>query len=322
MLAETNVTTSRPRHLAIVGPTACGKSGLALEIARRVGDAEIVSLDSMQVYRGMDIGTAKATVAERAEIAHHLIDVVDCDDEWSVARAQTDARAAIAEIEQRGRRAILVAGTGLYVQAVIDDLTMPGENLVLRAELEATTSEPGGLLAAWRELQAADPVAAARIDEHNQRRIVRALEVIRNTGQPFSSFGAGVFEAPPAVDVLRIGLWWPRAVLTHRIEDRFEQMRSAGLVEEVRSLASQMSRSARQAIGYKELLAALDETVPQPSNALDAAFDLAVRRTRSFARRQRMWFRRDPRICWWRGSSDEKPVALATSVLACWRGFS
>ena len=339
------------KHLAIVGPTACGKSRLAMAIARRSGDCELVSLDSMQVYRGMDIGTAKATRAERDEIAHHLIDVVDCSDEWTVARAQRDARAAIADIESRGHRAILVGGTGLYVQAVIDNLTMPGEDLVVRAELEAATSLPGGLLAAWHELQAVDPTAASRIDEHNQRRIVRALEVIRITGQPFSSFGSGVFDAQPAVDALRVGLWWPRALLGARIEQRFVAMREAGLVDEVRALASRLSRTARQAIGYKELLAATEgvraalpsETVTSapdelphasprespdelphesPDELLDDAFDLAVRRTRSFARRQRMWFRRDPHIVWWRGAEPEHESRLTDAILACWRGTS
>src|SRR5262245_42706674 len=141
----------------------------------------------MQVYRGMDVGTAKPTPAERARVPHHLVDAADPWDEWSVARFQTEARRAVADIAARGHRALLVGGTGLYVQAVIDDLRFPGEDLALRAELEAWTAEPGGVAAAYAELEQRDPVGAERIDPHNARRIVRALEVIRSTGQPFSS---------------------------------------------------------------------------------------------------------------------------------------
>jgi tRNA dimethylallyltransferase len=300
------------KHLVIVGPTAAGKSALALSIARAERDCEIVSLDSMQVYRGMDIGTAKASEAERSEIAHHLIDVVDAHESWSVARAQSDARAAVREIETRGRRAILVGGTGLYVQAVVDDLTLPGEDLEVRAELERRTSEAGGLLEAWNELRAADPVAAARIDEHNQRRIVRALEVIRITGKPFSSFGTGVFAGAAALNVCMVGVWVPRATLATRIGDRFHSMRDRGLVQEVRALAPVMSRTASQAIGYKELLDAIDN-----GSSLDEAFEVAIRRTRSFARRQRMWFRRDHRITWI-GSGSQNCSSLAAATMACW----
>lgn len=299
-------------HLAIIGPTASGKSSLALAIARRAGDAEIVSLDSMQVYRDLDIGTAKPTRAERAEVPHHLVDVADPSEEWSVARTQVEARAAIADIEARGKRAILVGGTGLYVQAVIDAFELPGEDLAVRAELEAATSEPGGLLAAWRELQQRDPDAAARIDEHNQRRIVRALEVIRITGRPFSSFGPGVFgPGPTAFPVLLAGVWITREQLAARIGARVDAMRAAGLLDEVRIVARRLGRSAAQAIGYKELLAALAADAD-----VDAAFALAIRRTRSFARRQRMWFRRDPRITWFAPAPEFGRTVDA--LLTCW----
>lgn len=307
---------ARVPHLAIVGPTAVGKSQLALDLARTCGDCEIVSLDSMQVYRGLDIGTAKATPAERAEIPHHLLDVVDCSESWSVVRAQREARAAVAAIEARGNRAILVGGTGLYVQAVLDEFTVPGEDLAIRAQLEADTSAPGGLAAAWAELCAADPVAAARIDEHNQRRIVRALEVIRSTGRPFSSFGPGVFGErahTTAFPVLLVGLWAPRARATAAIRSRLAAMRSAGLVAEVDRVAARLSPTAAQAIGYKELLAA-GRTAPE----LDDAFELIARRTRSFARRQRMWFRRDPRIVWV-AADPRNPTGPTRTVLACWR---
>jgi tRNA dimethylallyltransferase len=309
------VSRARP-HLAVVGPTASGKSALALDVARACGDVEIVSLDSMQVYRGMDVGTAKPTVAERAAVPHHLVDVVSPGEHWSVARTQRLARAAITDIEARGRRALLVGGTGLYVQAVVDDLTLPGEDLEVRAELEAWTSEPGGLLAAYRELQRTDPRAASRIEEHNQRRIVRALEVMRVTGRPFSSFGPGVDRyGDPAFAVLLVGVWLPRDVLTARIGQRFDAMRAAGLVEEVERLraAGPLSRSAAQAIGYKEVLDAL-----AGRTTIDDAFDLAVRRTRSFARRQRMWFRRDPRTRWL--ATARNPTTLRDALLATWAG--
>jgi tRNA dimethylallyltransferase len=268
----------------------------------------------MLVYRGMDIGTAKPTAAERALVPHHLVDVADPSEDWSVARSQELARAAVRDIEARGRRALLVGGTGLYVQAALDDLTLPGEDLTLRAELEAWTSQPGGMLAAYHELQRDDPVAAERIDEHNQRRIVRALEVMRSTGKPFSSFGPGMFRYGKTVfPVTLVGVWLPRDVLSRRIAERFEGMRAAGLVDEVRGLSGdgRLSRTAAQAIGYKEVLAAL-----AGESTIDDALDLAQRRTRSFARRQRMWFRRDPRITWL--AAAENPQVLAPALLALW----
>ena len=299
-------------HLALVGPTATGKSALALQIAETIGDIEIVSVDSMQVYRGLDIGTAKPTDAERGRIAHHLIDVVEPDDDWTVTRCQAAARAAVAEIEARGSRALLVGGTGLYVQAVIDDLRFPGEDLAVRAELEAWTAEPGGVAAAYAELERDDPIAAARIDSHNTRRIVRAIEVIRTTGRPFSSFGPGVMSFGPTAFRVRISaLWLPREVLARRIQRRVQAMHDAGLVDEVRGLRGRLSRTAAQAIGYKEILAHLDGEV-----GADEAFDTVARRTRSFARRQRMWFRRDPRIVWF--GAPEKPCAVLPALLAWW----
>jgi tRNA dimethylallyltransferase len=286
-------------------------------VACAFGDVEIVSTDSMQVYRGLDIGTAKPTAAERAAVAHHLVDVADPWEQWSVARFQSEARAAVAGIEARGRRALLVGGTGLYVQAVVDDLTFPGEDLDLRAELESATALPGGVAAAYAELAGADPAAAARIDPHNVRRIVRALEVIRLTGRPFSSFGPGVSTyGEPAFPVSIAGVWLPRSVLARRIAERFAAMRARGLLDEVRRLTAPggpgLSRTARQAIGYKELLAHLDGA----EASLDAAFDTAVRRTRAFARRQRMWFRRDPRITWLGAAA--KPDGLLAALLAIW----
>jgi tRNA dimethylallyltransferase len=302
-------------HLAIVGPTASGKSALALEVARAFGDIEIVSVDSMQVYRGLDIGTAKPGPGERAAVPHHLIDVADPDEEWSVARFQREARAAVADIEQRAKRALLVGGTGLYVQAVIDPLTFPPENRAVRDEILTAAATPAGLADAYAELARLDPEAAAGIEPANVRRIARALEVIRITGQPFSSFGAGIQEyGTPVFPVRLAGVWLPRAALAARIEQRFARMRDAGLVDEVRGLAAAgtLSRTARQAIGYREVLAHLVGEEP----SLDAALDAAVVRTRQFARRQRMWFRRDPRVEWFGAVAN--PCAVLPALLASW----
>lgn len=279
----------------------------------------------MQVYRGMDVGTAKPSPDELAAVPHHVIDVVDPSEEWSVVRTQQAARAAVADIEARGLRALLVGGTGLYVQAVVDALEFPGEDLALRAELEAWTAEPGGVAAAYAEIIATDPTGAARIDPHNVRRIVRALEVIRLTGRPFSSFGPGVDVYGPTVFPVRmVGVWLPRALLAQRIAARVEVMHSRGFVEEVARLAETpggLSRTARQAIGYREVLDALEPggidrgSRPDPGRIAEA-LELTVRRTRAFARRQRMWFRRDPRITWF--GTGNNPDVLLPAVLAGW----
>ncbi len=300
-------------HLAIVGPTASGKSALALEVARALGDVELVSVDSMQVYRGLDVGTAKPSAAEQAMVPHHLIDVADPDDEWSVARFQQEARAAVADIEARGKRALLVGGTGLYVQAVIDPLTFPPEDRAVRDALLARTDD------LYADLVRVDPEAAARIEPGNTRRIARALEVIEITGRPFSSFGAGLQTFGTTVFPVRIaGVWLPRDVLNVRIAARVDAMRAAGLVDEVRALRSRgaLSRTAAQAIGYREVLAALDGDGLDGNTELDEALDAVVVRTRQFARRQRMWFRRDPRIAWF--GAPENPCTVLPALLASW----
>ncbi len=270
----------------------------------------------MQIYRGMDVGTAKPSPAERASVAHHLVDVADPWDDWSVARFQTEARAAVADIEARGKRALLLGGTGLYVQAVVDDLQFPGEDLELRAELTAQVAEPHALAAAYQQLERDDPAAAARIEPGNARRIVRALEVMQMTGRPFSSFGPGLKDYGPTVfPVSMAGVWIPRPVLRHRIESRFAAMRDAGLVDEVRTLAADprgWSRTARQAIGYKEILTHLVGTEAD----VEVSFDAAMRRTWALARRQRMWFRRDPRITWF--GVPENSCDLLPALLARW----
>ncbi len=303
-------------HLALVGATATGKTELALAAARALGDVEIVSVDSMQVYRGMDIGTAKATPGEQAEMPHHLIDLADPSEDFSVARFQAAARQALDDIERRGRRALVVGGTGLYYQALVDRLDLPGDHPAVRAELQARGSEPGGLDALYRELTARDPVAAGRIDPGNERRIVRALEVILATGRPFSSFGPGLFASThEALPLQAAGVWMPRGASATRIAERFAGMRAQGLVDEVSALAAApagLSRTARAAIGYKEVLEALEGRI-----SLEAALSRAVDRTRQLARRQRMWFRRDHRIAW--VGTANKPLAALPALLALWK---
>ncbi len=302
-------------HLALVGPTASGKSELALEIASRLGDVEIVSVDAMQVYRGLDIGTAKPTAEDRARVAHHMIDVADADEEWSVARFQSAARAAVADIASRGRRALLVGGTGLYVQAVVDDLRFPATDAGVRADLEAQVATPDGLGAAYAELRAGDPAAAARTEPGNARRIVRALEVLRSTGETFSGSGDGVAGFGPTVFPVRmVGVWLPRDRVSARIAARVTAMIDGGLVREVEQVGSGrgLSRTAAQAIGYREVAEHLAARI-----TLDDARQAMVRRTRALARRQRMWFRRDPRITW--HATPDNPCTLMPTILGCWR---
>ena len=289
-----------------MGPTASGKSALALEVARRLGDVELVSADSMQVYRGMDVGTAKATPAEQAEVRHHLLDVAEPEDDYSVARFQADVAEVIAGVEARGRRALVVGGTGLYVQAVVDGLAMPGEWPAVKAELE--TQAPTEL---HRRLTELDPLAASRIEPGNTRRLVRALEVTLGSGRPFSSFGPGLGAYLPSPRFRLAGVWLPRPVVAERIEARYRQQLAAGFLEEVRALRDRMSRTARQALGYKELLAHLAGDC-----TLDEAVAAAVSRTREFARRQRAWFRRDPRITWVGAAGN--PVDLLPALLGDW----
>ncbi len=286
--------------LAIVGPTASGKSAAAMALARASGGAlEVVVADSMTVYRGMDIGTATPTPAEQASVRHHLVDVVDPADEFSVAAFQALGRAALADIASRGRHAVVVGGTGLYVRALVDDLELPGrwpeQQAALDAEVDAAADPSVALRGLHARLAQLDPVAAGRIEITNRRRIVRALEVTIGAGRPFSSFGPGM-EAYPAVPIAQLGLRIPLDQLDRRIEARFSAMIDEGLLDEVRGLAHAerpLSSTAAHALGYRELLAHL-----RGECSLEAAVERAVARTRTFARRQIRWFRRDPRIRW------------------------
>jgi len=283
-------------HIAVVGTTASGKSALALALARLHPEFEIVSIDSMQVYRGMDIGTAKPTLDERAEVPHHLIDLADPDEDFTVAQFQRAFVDVLAGIEGRGHRALLVGGTGLYLRAAIDGLTIPGRYPHARRELD---EEPTDLL--HERLVELDPVGATRVTPTNRRRIVRALEVTLGSGRPFSSFGPGLEAYPPTTFRLT-GIALPPEVVAARIAARYRQQLDDGSLDEVRRLVSRpggLSRTAGQALGYKELVAHLAGDV-----TLEDAIDQAVRRTRQFARRQRAWLRRDPRIDWLQAESD------------------
>ena len=275
--------------MAIVGSTASGKSAVALDVARTLGDVELVSIDSMQVYRGMDIGTAKPSPAERAEIPHHLLDLVEPTEEFTVAEFRDAFAAALAAIGERGRRALLVGGTGLYHRVVIDDFDLPGQWPDIRRELEADADTR----ALFERLRTLDPAATVKMEPTNRRRIIRALEVTVGSGRAFSSFGPGVDDYPPS-PVTQIGLRWPREVIAERIVRRVEQMVADGLVEEVRVLADTgFSRTAAQALGYKEILEMIEGRISE-----DEAIAMIVTRTRQFAVRQERWFRRDPRVRW------------------------
>lgn len=297
------------RHSAIVGTTASGKSAVALALARQDDSIEIVSADSMQVYRGMDIGTAKPTTAEQAEVRHHLIDLVDPDEEYAVARFALDVRNAFVDIERRGKRALLVGGTGLYVRAAVEDLEIPGQFDEVRVALER---EPDTAVL-FERLSVADPAAAARMEPGNRRRIVRALEVTLGTGRPFSSFGPGLTRYPDT-PVNLLGVRRTRPDIDARLDARFRAQLAAGFLDEVQKLAARpagISRTAGQALGYRELLDHVRGTA-----ALQEAVDLATTRTRQFARRQERWFRRDPRIEWFdaAGTNDEGGPAVGRDV--------
>ncbi len=304
------------RPLVIVGPTASGKSALALELARRAHSrpdtadpTELVSVDSMQVYRGMDIGTAKPTPAEQAEVRHHLIDIVDPAERFSVVDYATAFEVAMAAISGRGAVPLLVGGTGLYLRAVVDGLTPPPEFADITAELEAeayAAGEPEGTVALHRRLAELDPLAASRMEPTNLRRIVRALSVCLGTGRSFSSYGPGL-QSYPEVPFRMVGIDPGRAALDELISERYRQQIEQGFLEEVRRLVARtLSRTAAQALGYKELRAHLAGEC-----TLDEALNVAIARTRRFARRQQRWFARDPRIIW---ISLRSPAEMADQI--------
>jgi tRNA dimethylallyltransferase len=282
-----------PGVIAVVGPTATGKSDLAVALAQRL-DGEVVNADSMQLYRGMDVGTAKLAPEERGGVAHHLLDVWPVTKAAAVAEYQAMARAAIAAVHARGRVPVVVGGSGLYVRGALDRLDFPGESPAIRARLAAELAEVGAAALHGR-LRSLDPAAAAAILPGNGRRIVRALEVIELTGAPFAARMPG-FES--VYDTTYLGL--DRADLDERVAQRVRWMFAAGFVEEVRGLLGaglRDSPTAGKALGYAQILRCLDDA-GRVAGDLDAAAEETVRATRRFVRRQRSWFRRDPRIRW------------------------
>jgi tRNA dimethylallyltransferase len=290
---------------ALIGPTAAGKTEAAIEIARRVG-AEIVSVDSMLVYRGLDLGTAKPTPAQRSSVPHHLLDLAEPSERFTVARYQRLGREALARIE----RPLLVGGSGLYLRALVDDLELPPEHPPTRAELEAE-ARVGGAGRLRRRLAGLDPAAAGRIEPGNLRRTIRALEVAAVSGRTFSSF-ATAWETYDAARLRAAGITMPAAARRTRIEHRVHAMLDAGWLDEVRGLVERgLARwlTSSKAIGYEELARHLAGEL-----TIDEAVARTIGRTVELARRQLAWFRKDPRIRWF--ESDAGASAVVDEVLA------
>jgi tRNA dimethylallyltransferase len=296
---------STPRVVAVVGPTATGKSELGIALAKAL-HGEVVNADSMQLYRGMDIGTAKLTAAEQRGVPHHLLDIWPVTRTASVADYQRLARDRIAELLARGVTPIVVGGSGLYIRAVLDHMEFPGTDAALRAQLERelATAGPAPLHA---RLAAADPAAAQAILPTNGRRIVRALEVITLTGRPFT---ASLPSYESVYDAVQLGLDLPLDDLDRRVEERVDRMFAAGLVDEVRRLEAAGLRdgvTASRALGYQQVLAMLDGTLTEEQARAETAIA-----TRRFVRRQRSWFGRDPRVRWLGSGPDLVARALET----------
>jgi len=300
-----------PRVVTVVGPTAAGKSALSIALAHELG-GEVVNADSMQLYRGMDIGTAKLTPAERDGVPHHLLDIWDVTFPAAVAEYQRPARAAIDDIAARGRVPLLVGGSGLYIRAVLEEFEFPGTDPAVRARLEEELSFSGAA-SLHDQLRARDPEAAAKILPSNGRRIVRALEVIELTGQPFT---ASLPAPTPHYPSVQIGVDRDAAVLDERIAARVDLMWEQGLLDEVRGLIPRglrEGRTAGRALGYQQALAEIDGSLSSEEARADT-----VRGTRRFVRRQRSWFRRDPSITW----LDAASPTLVADALALAREWT
>ena len=279
--------------IVICGATATGKSDIAIEVAQEFG-AEIINADSMQLYRGMDIGTAKLTVEERKGIPHHLLDVLDVSEDSTVAWYQEQARAAITEIHGRGKDAVIVGGTGLYIKAILDDLNFPDTDPEVRAKLEAELAEFGAA-ALFTRLEELDPAAALAIDRANTRRVIRALEVIEITGMPFTA-NLPREDSSRYPDALQFGLVMDREHLRERIDQRVDRMWDTGFVDEVDRLISQgigNGSTAQRALGYAQIIAMRSGTMTE-----EEAKEDTKRASRQYARRQETWFSRDARIQW------------------------
>ena len=295
--------------MVVTGPTGTGKSELALALAEQWG-GEVINADSMQLYRGMNIGTAKLTVAERRGVPHRLLDVLDVTEKASVAAYQRDARAAIESVLASGRTPLLVGGSGLYIQSVVDDIAFPATDLTVRARLEAELTADGPE-ALWERLRRTDPAAANAIEPRNGRRVVRALEVVEVTGEPFTA----TFPAPgrPRYDAALICLDRDTAALDVRLAERVDAMMAAGFLAEVRALdAAGLRRgfTVWLALGYRQLLDVIDGTATVPE-----AVAATIAATRRFVRRQRSWFRRDPRLVWL-DAADPQLAATAARLAA------
>ena len=279
--------------VVLAGATATGKSSLSVELAQAI-DAEIINADSMQVYRGMDIGTAKITLEERQGISHHMLDVLDVNQDSNVAWYQSGAREVIDEIHSRGKSVVMVGGTGLYIKAVIDELNFPDTDPMVRHRLNKE-AEDLGIDAMFARLEKLDPAAAIAIDRANLRRIIRALEVIEITGKPFTA-NLPREESIRYPEARQFGLVMDRELLSERIDQRVNTMFENGFVEEVQKLMSSgllEGRTAQRALGYSQIVSHL-----QGETSLDAAVEETKRATRQYARRQETWFSRDVRIKW------------------------
>ncbi|MDO5492763.1 MAG: tRNA (adenosine(37)-N6)-dimethylallyltransferase MiaA [Nesterenkonia sp.] len=301
--------TARAPVVVLVGPTASGKSALGVALARRLG-GEIISADSMQLYRGMDIGTAKITAQESRSVPHHLLDVLDVTQEASVASYQQMARRAIADIRSRGRTPLIVGGSGLYVRAAVDEIDFPPTDPDLRAALHRRLDSEGAHVLR-QELAAADPTSAETV--RDDRRLVRALEVVTLTGRSFASYMPRRIHHEPMTPVVQIGLRVPRELLHRRIAARVREMVDEGLEAEVADLdraGLRSGRTASAAIGYQQMLAVRDGAVTRQ----EAVEDIIVA-TRRLARRQETWFRADPRISWIDVDEDTSTEQITEAAL-------
>ncbi|RIY24946.1 tRNA (adenosine(37)-N6)-dimethylallyltransferase MiaA [Bifidobacteriaceae bacterium NR021] len=282
-----------PKVISIVGPTASGKTSLGIALAKKLAErgirAEIINADAYQMYRYMDIGTAKASAQEQTEVPHHLLDIIDPEETMTVARFQTLARKCISELQSRGVRPILVGGSGLYARAAVDDITFPGTDESVRAALEERERKEGAG-ALFDELKQKDPVAAAHMDARNPRRTIRALEVIELTGKPYS---ATLPRYKYVIDCVQIGLDLRREDLDKRVDLRTQIMREQGFVDEVRAIRGRLGVTAARALGYQQIMDYLDCVWSE-----DEAFADIAQKTRRLARKQMGWFGRDARIHW------------------------
>lgn len=297
---------STAKRVVILGPTASGKSDVAMAAATQWGNVHIVAADAIQVYRRMNIGSAKPTAHDQSLVPHHGIDVCEPSERYTVARFMDDIAIARTTIAAAGAHELIVGGTGLYVTALVDGLSMPGEWPEIRAQLEANEDTA----ALFAQLKSLDARATEKMEPNNRRRIIRALEVCLGSGEKFSSFGEGVAQFPET-STKQIGIKWNRDALRARIAERVHRMVAAGLAEEVRALLAEplgISATARQGLGYKEFIEYIEGRWTQ-----EEAVNATILRTQQFAVRQERWYRRDPRIHWVEVQTD--PIAEVTPVL-------